>query len=231
MQKKEANLKWFPIWVEKWLWGSTRLELTIEERAVWIDLLAIASKDGGHIRANEGYPYPPEQLAGMLRIPVELLNHAIERCLETGKLRKDNDGSLYVVNWDEYQFSDRYLRKLKKTKHNITLHNRGSKKPEPCSDKPELLFVFTTRSWGKIPDEDMKTWQESFPACDINAELKKMSSWLVANPKQKKSNYRRFIHNWLTRAQDRGGTRQTTQPKDDSSLAWAKKRMAEKQHD
>lgn len=148
MQKKEDNLKWIPLWVEKWLWGSTRLELTVEQRAVWIDLLAIASKEQGHVRANEGFPYPPEQLAGMLRISPELLNETIRRCVETGKLRTEEDGSLYVINWEEYQFSDRYLRKLreykKKTRHNITLHNTHTAKAEHSSGKAELADMGKT---------------------------------------------------------------------------------------
>jgi len=112
MQKKDEALKWLPLWIEKWLWGSTRFELTIEQRAVWIDLLAIAGKDGGFIRANASFPYPPSQLAGMLIVPQDILESTIQRCLETGKLTLQPDGTLYVTNWEEYNFTDRHQRRM-----------------------------------------------------------------------------------------------------------------------
>jgi hypothetical protein len=32
-------------------------------------------------------------------------------------------------------------------------------------------------------------------------------SWLLANPSKKKSNYKKFLHNWFTRTQDNGGSK------------------------
>ena len=45
MKKKISDHLWFPLWVDKWIFGSTRIECTLEERAIWIDFLALASKD------------------------------------------------------------------------------------------------------------------------------------------------------------------------------------------
>jgi hypothetical protein len=62
--------------------------------------------------------------------------------------------------------------------------------------------------WDGIDGSDMEGWAKAYPACDINAELAKMSEWIKANPnKGVKSNYRRFIVNWLSRAQDSGGSK------------------------
>jgi len=105
-------LRWVPLWIDSWLYGSTRNELTNEERALWIDLLALAGKDQGFIRANENIPYPPEQLAGLLRQPVELLNKTIERCVETQKLTRLENGALYVTSWLTYKLTPQYRRKL-----------------------------------------------------------------------------------------------------------------------
>lgn len=49
-------------------------------------------------------------------------------------------------------------------------------------------------------------WERAFPACDIDAELAKAHAWMLANPKKIKRNWQRFLHEWLTRTQDRGGT-------------------------
>ena len=106
-------LNWVPLWIDSWLFGSTRIELTLEQRAIWIDLLAFAGKDQGFIRANEGIPYPIEQLAGLLRVPVELLKLTIDRCLETGKLTKMPDETLYITNWKRYKLTPQYRRRLK----------------------------------------------------------------------------------------------------------------------
>lgn len=75
--------------------------------------------------------------------------------------------------------------------------------------KPALSvqFNFSTRLWENIPDEKVKEWSEAFPACKVERELTKMAEWLEANPTKRKSNYARFIFNWLTKSQDRGGTK------------------------
>lgn len=71
MKSKDSALMWIPLWVDKWLWGSTRIELEPDERSVWVDLMALAAKDDGYIRANVGVPYAHQQLAGMLCVSVE----------------------------------------------------------------------------------------------------------------------------------------------------------------
>jgi len=68
-------------------------------------------------------------------------------------------------------------------------------------------FNFETYSWEGITDRDMSGWRAAYPACDITVELNRMAEWLKANPEKRKTRYRRFITNWLARAQDRGGTK------------------------
>jgi hypothetical protein len=69
-----------------------------------------------------------------------------------------------------------------------------------------ISFDPSTRCWSGIEASDMESWAKAYPACDINSELAKAGEWIIANPaKGKKSNYRRFIVNWLSRSQDRGG--------------------------
>jgi uncharacterized protein YdaU (DUF1376 family) len=57
-------------------------------------------------------------------------------------------------------------------------------------------------AWTGIPDALMATWKQAYPALSLDAELSKAAAWIIANPKNKKSNYARFLTNWLTRAQD-----------------------------
>ncbi len=113
--KKRTGDDWFPFWIDKWLLGSTRDELTIEQCAVWVDFLALSYKDEGYIRANKGIPYPIKRLAGLLNRPVKLIQATIDRCLEPkiNKLRCESDGTLYVVSHPEYELSKRHKRRLK----------------------------------------------------------------------------------------------------------------------
>jgi len=77
----------------------------------------------------------------------------------------------------------------------------------PANKKVNIEFDFDKISFVNITDKDKQKWKEAFPACDIDIELKRMESWLYANPTKKKKNYRRFIHNWLTKTQEKGGTK------------------------
>jgi len=112
--KDKKPLDWIPLYIDKHLFGSTRLEFEPDERSVWTDLLALAGKDKGFIRANEGCPYQPAQLAGMLVIPLELYERTIAKCSskEIGKIEILPDGTMYLPSWPEYKLSDRHKRRF-----------------------------------------------------------------------------------------------------------------------
>ncbi|MGA2363004.1 MAG: hypothetical protein ABSG73_11160 [Candidatus Aminicenantales bacterium] len=103
---------WLPLWRNKWLMGSTRWELDPAERGVFIDFLCLAAADDGFIRANPTTPYPVEYLAGMLRVPADVISRTIERCVAFGKLTRLENGILYVNSWKDYQIDPRRKREL-----------------------------------------------------------------------------------------------------------------------
>ena len=104
---------WFKVETEGWLQGSIRMDLSPEQRGIWIDLLALASNTrlrDGTLRFAPGKPMPREWIASTLRVTVELLNSAIEACLaDTNK--HDNkhrieiwkDGTIELTNFAMYQ--------------------------------------------------------------------------------------------------------------------------------
>ena len=263
MIKRIPDNLWFPFWVDKWIFGSMRIEFKPVERAIWIDLLALAAKDNGYIRANKETPYLDEQLAGLLVYDINDFKNAVEKFVEKKKLTRDNNGILYVTNWEKYTFSNSYKRNLKyriekiKTKnvtnimdsvssetdsvssetdsvthetdsvthetddvthvtddvthniteHNITEHNIYSLAPT-YNKKLKIEFDFQEKEFKNIQEKDIKGWESAYPACDIDIELAKMKEWIISNPKKgKKKNWRRFITNWLSIQQDRGGTK------------------------
>jgi hypothetical protein len=111
---KNPLYSWFPLYGEKWLFGSTRYELDHAERAIFIDLLALANRDNGFIRANEQFAYTIEHLAGMLHADVELVQSTLLKCIEHGKLEKMEDGKYRVISWGDFSLTDRRKRQVVK---------------------------------------------------------------------------------------------------------------------
>lgn len=128
--------KWYPFFIDKWLWGSTRHELIVKKdedniidlRGIWMDLLTLSRKDDGWIRANENTPYPLKQLAGYFCVPLNMLELTIKKCIKFGKLSEPSAGIYYVNSTGDYSFSDR---------HKYTIQQKNSQKNEVCSQKDE----------------------------------------------------------------------------------------------
>jgi hypothetical protein len=92
--------------------GSTRFELDSSERSVFIDLMVLAAKDDGFIRANAGMGYPHEWLSRSLNIPLEVLEKAIKKCIECEKIIDKGKGIYFIANWDSYRLSGSYKRAI-----------------------------------------------------------------------------------------------------------------------
>jgi hypothetical protein len=62
------------------------------------------------------------------------------------------------------------------------------------------------RGWSGVTGALVEELQAAYPACDIDRQLRAMDQWLKSNrEKSHKSNWRRFLTNWLAKEQDRGG--------------------------
>jgi hypothetical protein len=57
-----------------------------------------------------------------------------------------------------------------------------------------------------VQDTHLKDWQAAFPGVDIQGQLAKMRTWLLANPKRRKTRagIGSFIVKWLEKAQNQG---------------------------
>ena len=104
---------WFKIDTDGWLQGSIRIDLTPEQRGIWIDLLALASNTrlrDGTLRFAPDKPMPRDWIANNLRIPLESLNSTITACQldknkEDGRSRIEvwDDGTIEITNFARYQ--------------------------------------------------------------------------------------------------------------------------------
>jgi len=132
MKEKQTQM-WIPLYVDKWIFGSTRIELDPSERSVFIDLLVFGAKDQGYIRANETTAYPHTQLAGLLNIPVELLQSTIVKCLHFEKIIELIPGIYRLKNWEEYQLSYDYKYRIETGRKSIP----GNKVRENSDSSPK----------------------------------------------------------------------------------------------
>lgn len=86
------------------------------------------------------------------------------------------------------------------------LENEGVEaQPEP---KSGILLPLNDKSLYDVPESKISMWEETYPAVDVKQELRKMAAWLDSNPTKRKTRrgIERFINNWLSRQQDRGGS-------------------------
>ncbi len=223
MIKRKADKIWFPWWPEKWLWGTIRIECTPAERGIWVDLLSLASKDDGYIRANEDIPYPLKQLAGMLILPEKELNDTVNKFIRIGKLKQFKNGTLYVIMWEKYQFSERHKRRIEEgrsEKEDIgdkksALKNSIIEYSKVNYNKEEQKINLTTEQEKEIYEElrtvkglgdkkiatiiqYLRELSIEFPEIDYVFEMKKKCTWWRDNPLNKKSNIHLQIRNWFT---------------------------------
>lgn len=54
-----------------------------------------------------------------------------------------------------------------------------------------------------VPPQLIEQWRTAYPALDVEREVRAAHAWAVANPANRKSNWTRFLVNWLARSQER----------------------------
>jgi hypothetical protein len=115
MKPTVGQRTWFKVFVNDWLEGTTRYQMSDAQRAFWIDLLAMAgrSRFGGIVCSGKDgeqlIGYPLSKFQGLLAEPldVEATFALFER---TGKITLEVSGEgsrklyvLHVTNWAKYQ--------------------------------------------------------------------------------------------------------------------------------
>lgn len=127
--------EWYMMHSKGWLTGTIRTTLTMEERSIWADLLAMAneSRVRGIICRAEGIPYTREYLASYLGVPIEVLNSTITKCLgdknatdNLHRIELDAYGSIVITNWAKYQAVPDGKGKVKKQNIPLSPEDRES---------------------------------------------------------------------------------------------------------
>lgn len=90
--------------------------------------------------------------------------------------------------------------------------------PEPASQASgldEVILVFPCKGTGppewQLLASKLTEWQASFPAVGVLEECRKALQWLKDNPTRGKTHagMLKFLNGWLTRSQDRAGSKQS----------------------
>lgn len=106
--------------------------------------------------------------------------------------------------------------KVKESKATIFSKENICVEPETASAPvsfPEIVLLLNGGGEYPVYQEDIEKYAEAYPAVDMLPEFKKMALWCENNPAKRKTRrgIARFIANWLSRAQDKGG-RPSAQP-------------------
>lgn len=75
----------------------------------------------------------------------------------------------------------------------------------------KVIFDYIKNQFQNIPPEIIEKWQSIYPVINIQFEIGKAEAWVIANPKNKKSNWMRFLVNWMTRAQDKAPRKESNE--------------------
>ena len=67
------------------------------------------------------------------------------------------------------------------------------KKPEPYKDRVNNFFDTIDEEW-------LDALKKAYPKVDLKQELENAKMWLLSNTKNSKSDFKKFINNWLAKA-------------------------------
>ena len=91
---------------------------------IWLRLLVLAGElnDGGAIYVTDGKPYTEDDFSVLMERPRELIALALRTFEAYGMIGYYDDKTMYIVNWDKYQSTDRMAE--------IREYNRQAKQRE-----------------------------------------------------------------------------------------------------
>src|SRR4030042_3006290 len=74
--------------------------------------------------------------------------------------------------------------------------------PQKLEVRSKKLEVIKEKDLKDILSEHKKTFAEASPAINLENETSKAQAWIESNPQNRKKNLKRFLNNWLSKAQD-----------------------------
>src|SRR3990167_1329565 len=100
---------WVRLDCEGILRGSINYLLTLEGQAVWVKMIALSEVSGGRpgfIEDNNQNGLPLAYIAQELHCPTDVLQNVLDRMGGDGAIRINGTGSIELINFRHYQFSE-----------------------------------------------------------------------------------------------------------------------------
>ena len=124
--------------------------------------------------------------------------------------KRIQDGTTMEPQWNhvgttmDTQSKDRVIDK------DIVSKDTYCAEPRTDSTPAVIYLILNDKSQYPIYQTDIDKWQTLYPAVNVLQQLRAMSGWLDANSEKRKTRkgVKRFINNWLSREQDKGGNKQ-----------------------
>lgn len=156
---------------------------------------------------------------------------AISHLIQTREITKQSTNKYTVFTVVNYTLYQEITKQTTSTAQSIPVlfptieqSNKGTKKqdlrniendiscPEPDKPIPDLsgiLLPLNDKTSYNVPLDKITLWRNTYPAVDVEQELRRMIAWLDSNPTKRKTRrgIDRFINNWLARTQDSGGSK------------------------
>ena len=138
------------------------------ERGVWYDLIIFSARCRlpGVISSNETQPISRWRLAGILNVPEELLNHTIDKCVASERIKIDDNGLLHIVNWSKYQSESDRVRTYQRGK---SISPKAKGKVDLSNDNFEEFWKEYPRKQAKVDAE--KAFKSLNPSEDLLAVI------------------------------------------------------------
>lgn len=80
---------------------------------------------------------------------------------------------------------------------------RSEVKRSKSSAASARIALSAEAGWVGVLDSDRALWKAAYPAIDVETQLASAEAWARANPANRKSNWKRFLTNWMSRAQEK----------------------------
>jgi len=174
-----------------------------------------ASPDDLHLLVAKGFVILFED--GIIVITHWKRNNYIQKDRYKASIYKDKATLLTVKN-ETYELDSTLCiqdvsnmdTQYSKGKYSIVKDSINTICSEPKESAPTqsgILLPLNDKSFYDVPLDKIALWKDTYPAVDVVQELKKMVAWLDSNPIKRKTRrgIDRFINNWLSREQDKGG--------------------------
>lgn len=116
---------------------------------------------------------------------------------------QDSDRKKSVRKMSASQTDVLRTREEKRREENITTKTLAETDAETKPQKAgKPIFNYSTEKFENLTAEMLDVWAKAYPAIDVRQEILKAKAWLVSNPKNRKSDIKRFLNSWLSKAQD-----------------------------